>query len=206
MEKKRLVILGAGGHGKVVADIADEMEEFEEILFLDDESTEEYVLDFPIVGKCKDYEKWGNDTAFFVAIGNSEARERWTNILYRSGRTTPCLIHPKAVIGQESIIGYGTAIMAGAVVNPGCIIGNGVILNTCSSIDHDNRIGDYCHVSVGAHLAGNVKVGKHTMIGAGATVINNVEIADNCMIGAGAVVVKDIDEKGTYAGVPARKI
>ena len=79
-------------------------------------------------------------------------------------------------------------------------------MNTCSSVDHDNSLGDFVHVSVGTHLAGTVKVGNHTWVGAGAVVSNNITITDSCMIGAGAVVVKDIVQSGTYVGVPARLI
>ena len=96
--------------------------------------------------------------------------------------------------------------MAGAVINPGVGIGKGCIINTCSSVDHDCDVGDYVHIAVGSHLCGTVSVGDGTWIGAGATVINNVFICSDCMIGAGAVVVNDIQESGTYVGVPARRI
>ena len=95
--------------------------------------------------------------------------------------------------------------MAGAVVNPYTKIGQGCIINTCASVDHDCRIGDYVHVSVGSHLAGTVFIGNGTWIGAGAIVSNNVSICENCMVGAGAVVLKDITEPDTYIGIPARK-
>ena len=96
--------------------------------------------------------------------------------------------------------------MAGAVINSGAKIGECVIINTCSSVDHDCVVDDFAHVAVGAHLCGTVNVGESTWICAGATVSNNVNICGNCTIGAGAVVVKDIEEEGTYIGVPARKI
>ena len=95
--------------------------------------------------------------------------------------------------------------MAGAVINTDTTIGEGCIINTCSSVDHDNRLGDFVHVAVGAHLCGTVEVGRRTWIGAGATVSNNISVCDDCILGAGAVVVKDIKEKGTYIGVPAEK-
>jgi sugar O-acyltransferase (sialic acid O-acetyltransferase NeuD family) len=95
--------------------------------------------------------------------------------------------------------------MAGAVVNPYTEIGQGCIINTCASVDHDCRIGDYVHVSVGAHVAGTVIIGDNSWVGAGATISNNIEIVEDCMIGAGAVVVKNIEESATYIGIPARK-
>lgn len=91
-------------------------------------------------------------------------------------------------------------------MNPGAVIGKGCIINTCASVDHDCRVEDFVHVSVGAHVAGTVRIGERTWVGAGATVSNNVRICDDCMIGAGAVVVKDIMERGTYVGVPAERI
>lgn len=96
--------------------------------------------------------------------------------------------------------------MAGVVINNAAKIGNGVIVNTCSSVDHDCKISDFVHISVGAHLAGTVTVGNRTMIGAGTTVINNITIGEDVAVGAGAVVIREIEEKGTYVGVPARKI
>ena len=96
--------------------------------------------------------------------------------------------------------------MAGAVINSDTVIGTGCIINTCGSVDHDCRVGDYVHVAVGAHLCGTVEVGKSTWIGAGAVVKNNINICGECMIGVGAVVVKDIEEMGTFIGVPVRKL
>ena len=94
--------------------------------------------------------------------------------------------------------------MAGTVINPGSVIGRGCIINTCASVDHDCKLGDYVHVAVGAHLTGSVEIGDGTWIGAGAVINNNVAVCSGCMIGAGAVVVKDIAEVGIYIGVPAR--
>ncbi|MBQ7830913.1 MAG: acetyltransferase, partial [Clostridia bacterium] len=111
-----------------------------------------------------------------------------------------------AIIGACVEVGAGTAIMAGAVINPCSKLGKGVILNTCSSVDHDCIIGNYCHIAVGVHVAGTVTLGEKVWLGVGATIKNNVNICADCMIGAGAVVVKDIMESGTYIGVPAKKM
>ena len=96
--------------------------------------------------------------------------------------------------------------MAGAVINCSTRIGRGCIINTSSSIDHDNDIGDYVHISPGAHLAGSVTVGELSWIGIGASVINNISITSDSIVGAGAVVVQNVTEQGTYVGVPARRI
>lgn len=196
----KLTIIGASGHGKVIADMA-KLSGYEEMEFLDDDPFVRTCADIPVTGPSADANRKEND--LFVAVGNAAIRKR----LMEAGRGKhfPALVHPKAVIAEDSKIGDGTAVMAGAVINPGTVIGRGVIINTCSSVDHDCRIHDYVHVAVGAHVCGNVEIGKGTWIGAGSIIINNIKVCHNCMIGAGAVVVKDIDEPGTYLGVPARR-
>lgn len=200
---KKLVIIGAGGHGKVAADIASKVG-YTEIVFLDDVSTAKECLGYPVVGKTNMADRFG-DCDFFVAVGNPRVREEILTELSEKGMKAATLIHPSAVLGKNVSVGEGTIIAAGAVVNPDTVIGKGAIINTSSSIDHDNTIEDFAHISVGAHLAGTVKVGKSTWVGIGAVVSNNINICGSCTIGAGAVVVKDIDESGTYIGVPARK-
>ena len=201
---KDLIIIGAGGQGRVIADIAQKLDAYLSISFLDDGDGKES-MGLPIIGKTADAEKYIATADIFVAVGNSRIRAKFMEELLLKGATIPTLVHPNAVIGSQVDMGAGTAVMAGAVINPCAKLGKGVIVNTCSSIDHDCMIGDYCHIAIGAHVAGAVTLGSHTWIGAGATVSNNVKICGNCMIGAGGVVVKDITEEGTYIGVPARK-
>ena len=201
---KKLVIIGAGGHGKVAADIASKSG-YTEIVFLDDVFIAKECLGYPVVGKLNMADRFG-DCDFFVAVGNPKIREEILTELSEKGVKAATLIHPSAVLGKNVSVGEGTIIAAGAVVNPDAVIGKGVIINTGATVDHDNIIEDYAHISVGAHLAGTVKVGKSTWVGIGAVVSNNINICGSCNIGAGAVVVKDIDESGTYIGVPARRI
>ncbi|WP_418787227.1 acetyltransferase [Holdemanella biformis] len=196
---KRLVIIGASGHGKVIADIA-EKNGYSDIVFLDDNGDIKECAGYPVIGKTVDAFQINGDK--FVAIGNSQVRER----ILKKIANPVTLIHPNAVISRRVEIGDGTVIMAGAIINSDTRIGNGVIINTGSSVDHDCEIDDYCHISVGAHIAGTVVINKNTWIGAGATVINNVNICNNCMIGAGALVLDDIKERGTYVGVPVKRL
>ena len=200
---KDLIIIGAGGHGRVIADIAQKSGKYKTISFLDDGDAKE-TMGLPIIGRSSDVEKYVNTADIFVAIGNSVVRGEFIERLLAMGANVPTLIHPSAIIGACVEIGAGTAIMAGAVINPCSKLGKGVILNTCSSIDHDCIIGDYCHIAVGVHVAGTVTLGDKVWLGAGATIKNNVSICADCVIGAGAVVVKDITESGTYIGVPAK--
>lgn len=203
MISKKLIIVGAGGHGKVIADIALNMK-YSDIEFLDDNTAIISCMGFPVSGKVSEANK-NLDADFIVAIGDSSIREKVQRNLEEKNFEIKTLKHPKAVIGNDVIIGKGSVVMAGAVINSGTVIGKGCIVNTGATIDHDNMIGDFVHISVGAHLAGNVKIGRSTWIGAGAIISNNIEVCENVLIGAGAVVIKDIVEPGTYVGVPARK-
>ena len=198
--KSKLMIIGASGHGKVIADIAS-LTGYQEIEYLDDATRPA----IPTVGTVADFPQFLNSHNFIVAIGNNAIRERITRQLQESKAKLATLIHPAAVIGSGVTIGDGTVVMAGAVINADATVGMGSIINTGSSVDHDCTVGDFVHVSVGARLAGTVTVDDRTMIGAGAVVINNRSVCADCMIGAGAVVVKDITESGTYIGVPAKR-
>ncbi|MEE1314618.1 MAG: acetyltransferase [Faecalimonas sp.] len=195
----RLMIIGAGGHGKVLADIAMKCG-YTDIAFLDDGATGT-CLGFPILGTSTDASKpeFANDD-FVIAIGNNLVREK---IATEHKLHWATLVHPTAIVGAGVCLGEGSVVAACAVINPGARVGKHCILNTASIVEHDNRIDDFVHISPGAVLAGTVHVDKGTHIGVGATVKNNVTICGGCTIGAGAVVVRDIEEEGTYVGVPA---
>lgn len=202
---KKIVIIGASGHGKVLADLAWK-NQYEDIIFLDDNTQLDTCGRYRVVGTSQEYSYYANegfDVA--VAIGNARIRQRIQEQMEREGICCKTLIHPSAVIAEDVEIGVGTVVMANAVINPGTRIGKGCIINTCASVDHDNSLADYVHISVGAHLAGTVQVGQRTWIGIGAVIRNNIDICEDCMIGAGAVVVDHIREKGTYVGVPAKR-
>ncbi|KIO68300.1 hypothetical protein B4065_1649 [Caldibacillus thermoamylovorans] len=203
--KKKLLIIGASGHGKVVADIAMKMNRWESVAFLDDNENIESVFGLKVIGKSNDVNKFINDYEIFVAIGNNTIRETLYKNLIDLNADIPILIHPNAIIGKHVYIDIGTVVMAGAVVNSSTIIGKGCIVNTGATIDHDNIIEDYVHISPGVHLAGNVKIGKSTWIGIGGTVSNNISICNNCLVGAGGLVIKDLMESGTYVGIPVKK-
>ncbi|PSJ81258.1 acetyltransferase [Neisseria iguanae] len=198
----KLIIIGASGHGKVVADIADK-NGYEEIYFLDDNDSQKDCAGFPVIGKLAEISKY-EDCDFVVAIGNSKIRKKITEKI--QGYNIVSLIHPNAIISRRVSIGRGTVVMAGAVINSDTKIGESCIVNTGATVDHDCSISDYCHISVGTHIAGTVSIGLGTWIGAGAVVSNNLKIASDSFIGAGGVVIKDIFESGTYVGNPVRRI
>ncbi len=197
----RLIIIGAGGYGKVIADNALK-NGYRNICFVDDDVTGE-VLGFPIIGTSGDIERFDDgNTDFIIGIGDNSIRKaiaemyqvKWVSI-----------IHPSAQIAFNAKIGKGTAIMANAVINISATIGEHCIINTGAVVEHDNVIEDYVHISPRAALGGTVHVAAFTHIGIGTTVKNNTYICSACIIGAGALVVKDIEEPGTYIGVPIRK-
>jgi sugar O-acyltransferase (sialic acid O-acetyltransferase NeuD family) len=204
--KDKLIIIGASGHGKVVADIAIKMNKWQRIEFLDDDESIKICMGLAIIGKTSDAFMYRTEADFFVAIGDNSTREKVQEKLETEGFSIVTLVHPSAIIGVDVEIKTGTVVMAGVVINSSSSIGKGCIINTNCSIDHDNLIEDYVHISPGAHLAGTVSVGKGSWLGIGSVVSNNINICSSCMLGAGAVVIRDITETGTYVGIPARKM
>jgi sugar O-acyltransferase (sialic acid O-acetyltransferase NeuD family) len=198
----KLIIIGAGGHGKVLADNALK-NGYTDICFVDDRMTGS-CMDFPIVGVCADIPKLNDDnTDFIIGIGNNAARKRIAET-YDVRWVT--LIHPSAQIAVNVSIGKGTAVMAGAVINACATVGAHCIINTHTVVEHDNVLEDYVHISPNAALGGEVRIGESSWIGLGTAVINNIDICKNCIVGAGAVVVNNITETGTYVSIPVRKI
>lgn len=204
--KEKLLIIGASGHGKVIADIALKMNKWQSIAFLDDNENVGSSMGIQIIDESASISKYIDDYDFIVGIGNNVIREKIQRQLEAEEASIPVLVHPSAIIGEQVYLEAGTVVMAGAVINCCTKIGKGCIINTASTVDHDNVIEDYVHVSPGAHLAGTVKVGRGTWLGAGSVVSNNINITHSCKIGAGAVVIRDITESRTYVGVPVRRI
>ena len=202
--KNKIIIIGASGHGKVVADIAEKVG-YKEIAFLDDNEDTKKCGKYPVIGKSLDAIKY-KDSDFIVGIGNNCVRKQIQEYLLNNGLNVVKLIHPNAVIAPDVSIGIGTVIVAGAVINSNAKIGQGCIVNTGSTIDHDDTIGDFVHISVGCHIAGTVNIADNCWLCIGSVISNNLSICANCTIGAGAVVVNDIVEQGTYVGVPAKLI
>jgi sugar O-acyltransferase (sialic acid O-acetyltransferase NeuD family) len=199
---EHVIVLGAGGHGRVIADI---IRRSGDILmgFLDDRVQVDGAL--PLLGKFDDAPAYADRARFIIAIGDNQVREkaaaRFDGIL-----SFYTAVHPSAVIADDVILGSGTAVMAGAVINTGSALGCHCILNTAATIDHDCRLGDFVHISPGAHLNGCVVVGSGTWIGTGGIIINNINITGGCRIGAGGLVIRDILRRGTYVGVPVRML
>lgn len=204
---KSLAILGASGHGKVVADLAGCCG-WEDILFFDDAWPK--VLSngyWPVVGDSSILiERLDTFSGVIVAIGDNAIRSEKLSWLSNLLAPIVTLIHPSAVISQYAELGSGIVVMPGVVVNVSCKIGSGVILNTGCSIDHDCTIGAYVHISPGARLAGGVQVGTQSWIGIGASVRQSVQIGQGVVVGTGAAVVADLPNNTLAVGVPAKPV
>ena len=188
----KLIIIGAGGHAKVITDIALK-NGYTEISFIDDNATGE-CMGLPIIGTSADIEALNNsETSFVIGIGNNKVRKKIAESYNVNWAT---LIHPSAQISVNTSIGKGTVVMANAVINACAKVGEHCIINTGAVVEHDNVIEDYVHISPVGALGGTVHIGECTHIGIGATVKNNINICNDCVVGAGAVVVKDIKEIG----------
>lgn len=206
--QKKVVIIGASGHARVIADIV-KLSGDEIVGFLDDNMDIQGNVIFEdkkVLGTTKeeDIEKFKNNY-FIIGIGSNRVRklisEKYPNLKWYTA------IHPSTIIGSNVEIGEGSVLMGGTVINTGTKIGKHCIINTCASLDHDNILDNFVHISPGAHLAGTVRIMDGTWICAGVTVINNITIGKNNIIGAGATVIRNIEvENSTYIGVPVRKI
>ena len=203
-----LLIIGAGGHGKVVADTAGASGTWERIAFLDDGvPAGSEVLGWPVIGAGVQLKELRDEfSECVVAIGNNALRWQLLQSALDAGFEVPVLVHPRACVSPSATMGAGTVVMAGAVVQADVRMGQGVIINTAASVDHDGDIGDACHICPGVHLGGGVRVGRESWIGIGSTVREGVRIGSNSVIGAAAGVIRDIPAGVTAVGVPARAL
>lgn len=204
---KRLAILGASGHGKVVADTA-EVCGWQSVVFFDDAwPVKERNGAWPVEGSTADLlTRLADFDAVLVAIGDNRIRLEKLAILTAADARFARLLHPAATISRHAVIEDATVIFAGAVVNAFATVGIGCILNTGCSVDHDCVLEAGVHVSPGAHLAGGVRVGQASWIGIGACVRQSLCIGARVTVGAGAVVVTDVADGVTVTGVPARVV
>lgn len=205
--RKKAVIVGSGGQGKVVLDILSHSR-YRVIGFIDDnkENIGKEMNGIKVIGTFDDLKEKRFSENVIIAIGNNATRAAKFKECADLGFCMINAIHPKAVISRNASIGSGVVIMPGAIVNTNSRIGDDVIINTNASVDHDNVLEDHCQIQPGAVLAGTVIVREYATVGSGATVIPNKTIGRESVVGAGAVVVKDIADGMTVIGVPAEDI
>ena len=208
---KSLIILGAGGHGKVVAETALISNKFKRISFLDDfynPNSDKFVFQgIPLIGKLsssKNLLSKENFDSAIVAFGDPNLRLNWINKLDIYGYEIPKIIHPSAWISPSSIIKKGTVIFAQAAIQSNVTIGMGSIINTASSVDHDSFLSEGVHICPGARVAGNVIIGSKSIIGIGSSINKGIKIGSDVIVGAGAAVVRNINDNLIAKGVPAK--
>ncbi len=206
---KEMVVIGAGGHGRVCADIA-EAAGYKMIGFADENhGLGEIINGLQVVANTfediKEHCQPGF-RLFFVGISDNGLREQIFKLAKDLNYDLPTIIHPTAVVSRHATIGPGTVIMPLAVVNANAVIGKACILSTGCSVDYDSVIEDCVHISPHAAVTGNVRIGAKSFIGTGSSIIPGVEIGEGCLVGAGAAVTKNISAGGRVAGVPGKPI
>jgi sugar O-acyltransferase (sialic acid O-acetyltransferase NeuD family) len=202
-----LAILGASGHGKVLADAAEECG-WGELVFFDDawpaiKSNGHWAV---VGGSQELIRQLSEFSGILVAIGNNRVRHARLIELANLNAPLITLVHPRASVSRYAHLGLGTVVLAGAVVNAGVRIEGGAIINTACSVDHDCYLGEAVHISPGARLAGSVRVGDRSWIGIGASVRQLIKIGSDVVVGAGAAVVSNLADGVTAVGVPAAPI
>jgi sugar O-acyltransferase (sialic acid O-acetyltransferase NeuD family) len=205
--EKHLLVIGAGGHGKVAADCARAAGLWFDISMLDDRWPQlERSGDWAVVGRADALHEQHPDAEFFVGIGDGSDRLRILKQLLAAERRVTTIIHPRATVSPDTFVGTGSLVVAGAVVNAGVRMGVGCVVNTCASVDHDCWLGEGVHICPGTHLAGNVRIGDGSWVGIGSVITEGVQVGHRVTVGAGAVVVHDVTDGLVVVGAPARPI
>lgn len=203
-----LLIIGAGGNGRVVADIASTCAQWDRIEFLDDNpALTSSHSEFPVIGTCEEFESVASRyDGVVIGFGDNQTRSKWYERARAFGCPLPRIIAPTASVSDRCSIGPGCVVMPHAVVNVGVVSGACVLINTAATIDHDCVLGDSVHVSPGANLGGEVRVGVRSWLGIGCCVRHSIQIGSDVVVGAGASVVCDLEDGVTVVGVPARPV
>lgn len=203
----KFVIIGNGGHSKVISDMVLANKENEIIGYLDDKYENIKLLDNHFYGPvltARNLAECFNDLKFIIAIGNNSVRKKIVQKLDLPEECYATVIHKTAVVSPRAQIGFGTVVMPNAVINADARIGWHTIINTSAVVEHDCKVGDFVHISPHAALTGGVQIEEGASIGAGAAIIPNVTVSEWAVIGAGATVINDIPSHWTAVGTPAR--
>lgn len=203
-----LAILGASGHGKVIADTASLSSQWDAISFFDDNcSDSDNSSLWPIIGNTqKLLENLHLFSGVAIGIGDNAVRQQKFRLLFQYNAPIISIIHPQAYISEHASIGIGCVVFAQSVINIHAKVGLGSIINTGATVDHDCRLSEYIHISPGVHLGGAVSIGARSWIGIGSSVRQGIIIGSDVMVGAGSTVVKTVPDMLTVAGTPAKPL
>jgi len=204
----KVAIVGASGHGKVVADTILQQHQHALICFFDDDYPAKHINGiWDVVGTTKDLlNNASNYDCAIIAIGNNSIRRHKQQQCIDAGVNITSFIHPRASVSPLADIGRGVVILAGAVVNAFAVVGDACIINSNSVVEHDVKLSIAVHVCPGTNIAGGVEIGAETWVGIGATVKQLVKIGSKVTIGAGATVIKDVTDNLTIVGSPAKPL
>ena len=211
MAKKNIVLIGGGGHCKVVISILKKLDNFEIAGIVDNYKAETLISGIKIIGTDDDlrdiYKSVVHNALITVgSIKDNTKRYRLFNMARKIGYKFPVIISPEAIINESVKTGEGTVIMPGSIINIDSSIGKNCIINTGAIIEHDCKIGNHCHIAPGAHISGAVNIGELSFIGIGATIIQGIKIGKNVTIGATSLIIKDIPDNVIAVGNPAKII
>jgi sugar O-acyltransferase (sialic acid O-acetyltransferase NeuD family) len=199
----RLLVVGAGGHAKVVIDAAVALGHTIAAVIGSPGGVSE-LMGFPVVIDAE--AAHAEADAFVVAIGDNRARAEAFATWAATGLPAATIVHPSVVVGSDVELGAGTFVAAGVVINTGARVGDDVILNTGCVVDHDVVIGDHAHVGPRAGLCGAARLGEGVLLGVGASIIPMAAVGDWSVVGAGAAVTEDLPPDSVCVGVPARVV
>lgn len=200
-----MIIIGTGGHARVVAEIANLSHlEIKGFIDLDYSGEDELILGFPVLGGLEQIKHLPSDISFFTAIGENAQRKQAFDSMVNKGYSPINLVHPTAVVGEGVNIGPGTIICAGAIISTNAQIGGNSIINTGVIIDHETILGRDSHVAPGCNIAGRVTIGAGSFLGVGANVIDKINIGERVTVGAGSVIIRDVPPNSTVVGVPGK--
>lgn len=205
---KNIIIVGAGGHARVVIDAAENVGlNILGIIDIEYKNQNENILGYDVLGDFSVIERYDcKDVMVMIAIGDNKLRSQYFYRAKKLGFFLPAIVHPTAIVSKHANLGMGVFINAGVIINAKVVVNNDTIINTAAIVDHEVLIGEHCHIGPGVKIAGRVQIGNYAFIGIGTNIIDKTIIGEDVIVGAGSVIIKNIESNSTVVGVPGKKI